>query len=197
VSLTDALAPDGDGHTELSADDCEGLIPSYVTTRGDLFDAEQRNIVAALRHAPPRTARLLDDKYLRELHKSMLGQVWDWAGRYRTRETNIGIDPSDIAGAVRTLVDDTTAWVDMAVYDPDELCARFHHRIVQIHPFPNGNGRHGRIAADYLLVSLGEATFTWGQRLNVGTDDLRRTYRLALKRADGGDISALLTFCRS
>ena len=195
--MSDPLVPQADGHTELPEEDREGLIPSYIATLGDLFDAEQRNIAAALRRRAPSTDALLDDKYLRDLHKAMLGRVWTWAGRYRTRETNIGIDPTQISAAVRTLVDDARTWVEAGTFEPDELAARFHHRLVQIHPFPNGNGRHGRIATDHLLLSMDEPTFTWGRNLDVEAEELRRDYRRALQRADDGYIDQLLAFCRS
>ena len=195
--MSDPLMPDGDGHTELTHEDRDGLIPSYIATRADLFDAEQRNIATALRRRPPSAEDLLDDKYLRDLHRAMFNQVWTWAGRYRIRETNIGIDPTQITTAVRTAVDDARAWVQMETFEPDELAARFHHRLVRVHPFPNGNGRHGRIAADYLLLVMGAADFTWGRNLDVATDELRRRYRQALQQADGGQIDELLAFCRS
>jgi len=195
--VSDPLVPDGDGHTELSEEDREGLIPSYIATRADLFDAEQRNITAALRRRAPSVDVLLDDKYLRDLHRAMFEDVWTWAGQCRIRETNIGIDPTQIAVAVRNLVDDARAWVEMETYEPDELASRFHHRLVQIHPFANGNGRHGRIAADYLLLSMDAPPFTWGRDLKVATDDLRRRYRRALQRADNGQIDELLAFCRT
>jgi len=195
--LSGPLTPEGEGHTTLSEEDREGLIPSYIATRADLFDAEQRNIATALLRRTPTTNVLLDDKYLRDLHKAMFGRVWTWAGRYRTRETNIGINPIHITTTVRNLVDDASTWIDMRTFQPDELAARFHHQLVQIHPFPNGNGRHGRVAADYLVHALGETAFTWGQLLDVDTDELRQTYRQALQRADDGDIAQLLTFCRA
>ena len=166
-------------------------------TRGELFDAEQRNIARALLRRPPTVDKLADDKFLRDLHETMFDQVWEWAGRYRLRETNIGITPNQIPTAIRTLVDDTKAWVDHGTYEPDELAVRFHHRLVAIHPFPNGNGRHARIAADYLIKSLGRESFGWGVGLDVDTDELRAAYRIALQRADGGDITALLAFART
>ncbi len=191
------LLPLGDGHTELTEDDRVGLIPSHITTRGDLIGAEQRNIAFALLRRPPALATLLDDRYLRGLHRNMFGLVWEWAGRYRRRETNIGIDSRQIPVSVRTLVDDTIAWVDNETYEPDELAVRFHHRLVAIHPFPNGNGRHGRIAAEYLVTALGRPRFGWGIGLDISTEDLRAAYRHALQRADAGDIEELLAFARS
>ena len=197
--MTDALVPigDGDGHTELSEDDRLGLIPTYIATRGELFEAEQRNIAEAMLGRHPTSAELLDDSYIRQLHRVMFGKVWRWAGTYRRRETNIGIDPIDITVAVRDLVCDATTWIELGTYEPDELAIRFHHRMVAIHPFPNGNGRHGRIAADYLVTSLGHPAFTWGSRLDVDTDELRRRYIEALHDADDGDISGLIEFARN
>ena len=192
-----SLEPGVEGHTELPEEDRECLIPSHIATRADLYEAEQRNIAVALRRRRPSIDALLDDKYLRDLHRDMFKDGWTWAGRYRRRETNIGIDPTRIAVAVRNLVDDARTWVELGTFEPDELAARFHHRLVQIHPFPNGNGRHGRVAADYLVLSLGAQAFTWGRGLDVSTDELRRTYRHALQRADNGQIDDLLAFCRS
>lgn len=195
--MTDALLPIGDGHTELSPEDHDGLIPTYIATRGELFDAEQRNISQALLRRPPQTAELLDDQYLRDLHQAMFGQVWNWAGQYRQRETNIGIEPTQIAVAVRSLVDDVTWWIGAQTFPVDEIAVRFHHRLVAIHPFRNGNGRHGRIAADYLAQALGAEPFSWGRHLNVSTTNLRKTYQSALQAADAGEIDPLLTFARS
>ena len=195
--MTDALVPIGDGHTELSEDDRLGLIPTYIATRGELFEAEQRNIAEAMLGRHPTSAELLDDSYLRQLHRVMFGKVWRWAGTYRRRETNIGIDPIDITVAVRDLVRDATTWIELGTYESNDLAIRFHHRMVAIHPFPNGNGRHGRIAADYLVTSLGHPAFTWGSRLDVDTDELRRGYFEALHDADDGDISGLIEFARN
>lgn len=96
IAVTDPLVPIGDGHTELSEEDRLGLIPTYIATRGELFDAEQRNIAEALLRRRPSLQQLLDDKYLRDLHQAMFGRVWEWAGRYRRTKTNIGIDPTRI-----------------------------------------------------------------------------------------------------
>lgn len=195
--MVDLSISAGDGQTPLSHEDVEGLIPTHIATRGDLFEAEQRNIAEALLRRPPPTAALLDDRYLRELHKHMFGRVWTWAGKYRSRETNIGVNPAEISVAVRSLVDDARAWVEYGAYEPDESAVRFHHRLVAIHPFRNGNGRHGRVAADYLVMSLGRPRFAWGAALHRATPSLRKEYQTALQEADSGSITRLLVFARS
>lgn len=195
--MTDPLLPVGDGHTALSEEDRQGLIPSHIATRGELFDAEQTNIAEALFRRAPSPDQLLDDRYLRDLHRAMFGNVWKWAGQYRRRETNIGIEPNEIPVAVRTLVDDARSWIEHGAYEADELSVRFHHGLVAVHPFANGNGRHGRIAVDYLALAVGRERFTWGAGLDVDTDELRATYRRSLQRADAGEIADLVAFARS
>ncbi len=195
--MADPLLRFGDGHTELTEDDREGLLPSYISTRGELNDAEQRNIVEALLLTPPTVEELLDDAYLRSLHRAMFDEVWAWAGRYRLRETNIGIDPRLISTEVRTLVENALAWIEHKSFDPDELCIRFHHRLVEIHAFPNGNGRHGRIAADYLVETLGRASFSWGATGHADPAAVRESYVSALVQADRGHFDDLIAFARS
>jgi Fic-DOC domain mobile mystery protein B len=158
---SDPLLPLGDGHTPLGDDDRHGLKLSYITTRGELNEAEQANILKARQgRRPPTLEALLDDKYLRDLHRAMFGDVWTWAGSYRRLETSIGIDPGQIGVCVRDLVADARVWAEHEA--PLGVAVRFHHRLVWIHPFPNGNGRHGRQAADYLMEALAQPPFTWG-----------------------------------
>lgn len=189
--------PAGDGRTELSEEDRLGLIPTYIATRGELFEAEQRNIAGALLRRGPALDQLLDDGYLRGLHRAMFSEVWEWAGNYRRRETNLGVEPNQISVGVRTLVDDARAWVEHDTFGPDEIAVRFHHRLVVIHPFPNGDGRHGRIAADYLVARLDREPFSWGASLAITTDRLRSAYRRALQLADDGQVDELLEFARA
>lgn len=195
--MTDPLLPVGEGQTELPEEDREGLIPTYISTRGELFEAEQRNIAIALMRRSARAEQILDDRYLRELHKSMFGEVWRWAGRYRLRETNIGVAPDLIATEVRKLTADVAAWIDHETYDWEDVVARFHHRLVKIHPFPNGNGRFGRVAAGMLSVALGGPALSWGSKLNLETAELRKRYLDALHAADTGDFSKLVEFASS
>lgn len=195
--MSDWRFPQDDGHTPLSEQERQGLLLSHIATRDDLNDAEQRNIARALRRRAPTVDRLLDDMYLRGLHKAMFGEVWEWAGKYRRRVTNIGVAPAHIATDLRMLTDDARDWVKREYFEPDELAVRFHHRLVTIHPFPDGNGRHSRICADYLVQALGQAPFSWGAHLDLKTDALRHTYLTALRNADRGDFALLLSFATS
>ena len=195
--MSDWRFPQDDGHTPLSEEDRQGLLLSHIATRDDLNDAEQRNIAKALRRRAPTVDKLLDDMYLRGLHKAMFGEVWEWAGKYRQRVTNVGVAPAQISTDLRTLTGDAKEWVEHRYFEPDELAVRFHHRLVTIHPFPDGNGRHSRISADYLAQALRQPHFSWGARLDMETDALRHAYLSALRTADRGDISPLLRFARN
>lgn len=197
--MTDPLYDGEDeANTPLEAEEREQLIPTYITTRAELNEAEQVNITRAslwLRRA--RNVDVLDDAFLRDLHKRMFGEVWKWAGQYRKTPRNIGIDAYRIPMAVRELVQDARYWVDNGTYPPDEIAIRFSHRLVSIHPFPNGNGRHSRLVADLLAMELGQPRFTWGRANLVDPGETRRAYVAALRAADGGEIKPLLAFARS
>lgn len=186
-----------DAATPLTPEERDGLIPSYITLRHELNEAEQANILAAGEWAFARTREVLDEKFLKGLHKRMFGRVWRWAGAFRLTERNIGVAPHRIAVELRTLLDDCRYWIEHGTYPPDEIAARFHHRLVSIHPFPNGNGRHARLATDLLLARLGQAHFSWGQANLVDAGETRRAYVAALRAADGRDLRPLLEFVRS
>ena len=189
---------DDDANTPLTAEEREQLIPSYITLRSELNEAEQINITEANRWlVRARSVNVLDDDFLRGLHKRMFGQVWKWAGQYRTSERNIGIEAYRIAMEVRQLLGDVRYWVDQGTYPPDEIAVRFSHRLVSIHPFPNGNGRLSRLVADILVMQLGQPRFTWGRANLVDPGETRKAYVRALQAADAGDIGPLLEFSRS
>ena len=192
---------DGDdaANTPLTPDERVGLIPSYITLRRELNEVEQINIGRGDRWAFSNRARhdVLDEKFRCELHKRMYGDVWKWAGKFRTTPRNIGVDAWQIAPDLRVLLDDVRYWIAYKTYPPDEIAVRFHHRLVFIHPFPNGNGRFSRLAADMLAVRLGQKRFSWGSGNLVAIADLRRHYVDALQSADRDVIVPLLEFARS
>lgn len=186
-----------DAATPLTPDERRQIIPTYITTRAQLNEAEQIGITGADSWAFARKRNVLSEKFLLGLHKRMFGKVWRWAGTLRTTERNIGITAYKIRAELRTLLDDVRFWLDHQTYPPDEIAVRFHHRLVWIHPFPNGNGRHARMAADLLAVSLGRSRFTWGSASLVKAEETRARYVAALKVADSHDIAPLLAFARS
>jgi Fic-DOC domain mobile mystery protein B len=141
------------------------LIPAYIAYRRELNEAEQENIARAQDWALNRRRDPLREKFVQELHRRMLGDVWRWAGKFRTSERNLGIALYEIPVALRQLLDDTKAWIEYKTYPPDEIAVRFHHRLVQIHPFPNGNGRHARLMADLLVMRLGGERFPGEARI--------------------------------
>lgn len=197
--MTDPLFDEDDeANTPLTAEEREQLIPTYITLRSELNEAEQINIAQANRWLGRMRKRdVLDDAFLRELHKRMFAEVWKWAGQYRLTARNIGIDAYRIPTEVRTLVDDVRFWVDNATYTPDEIAVRFSHRLVSIHPFPNGNGRLSRLVGDLLAMQLGQPRFTWGRANLVDAGETRRAYVDALRAADADNIEPLLIFARA
>jgi Fic-DOC domain mobile mystery protein B len=186
-----------DAATPLTPEERAQLIPTYITTRAQLNEAEQINITEVDLWAFNRKRDVLSEEFLRNLHKRMFRKVWKWAGTFRTSERNIGIDAYRIGVELRTLLEDVAYWMANNTFAPDEIAVRFHHRLVLIHPFPNGNGRHARLAADLLAVKLGQKRFTWGSANLVQPAATRSAYVAALKAADSHDIAPLLAFARS
>jgi Fic-DOC domain mobile mystery protein B len=189
--------------TPLDDEELAGLRPSWVTTRDELNQVEADNIFQARLWAFARRGRLwyLEPDRLNLLHLRMLGEVWSWAGQQRRRETNVGVEPYQIPIALRDLCDDTRARIGDGTnlaYEPDELAVRFHHRLVAIHPYPNGNGRHSRLVTDLLVRDLGVDEFSWGTQ-DIGTaGDTRQRYMSALRAADSAqDFTGLVKFARS
>lgn len=197
--MSDALFDADDGaNTPLSPEERDGLIPTYITTRNELNDAEHANISDADRWAFTRKRDVLSQTFLRALHKRMFGKVWRWAGTF-SQESNrrIGVDYWRIEVELGDLIDTVQYWIAHQTYAPDEIAVRFHHKLTWIHAFPNGNGRHARLAADLLAASLQQRPFTWGSVGLVGITSLRDRYVAALRTADAHDIGPLLAFARS
>ncbi len=192
--LTDA---EDDSATPLTTEEQQDLIPSYITTRNQLNEVEQLGIAEADRWAFSRKRNVLEERFLLSLHKRMFQDVWKWAGSFRTTPRNIGVDAYQITVDLRQLINDVNYWVEHATFPPDEIALRFHTRLTWIHPFPNGNGRHARLAADLLVVSLGGERFTWGGSGLVDTNTMRSAYIDAVRAGDNHDFAPLLAFARS
>jgi Fic-DOC domain mobile mystery protein B len=187
------------GATPLDPDESAGLVPGHIATREQLDEWEADNILAGERWAARAAGRraILDDAFVRELHRRMFDRTWKWAGTYRATEKNLGVAPERIAVELRKLLEDTKARLSGKVAPLDEIAARFHYRLVSIHPFANGNGRHARLMTDLLLAANGAAPFTWGQGNLVHAGEVRERYLAALRAADARDFAPLIAFVRS
>lgn len=192
-----------DGATPLDPDEMEGLRFSHIQTRGQLDELEQINIQSGLkwlnRQKKKKNLDIFTEAFVCDLHKKLFGDVWKWAGSFRKTGKNLGCDAVYIGIELRNLLDDARYQVENDSYPPRELAARFHHRLVKIHPFPNGNGRHSRIMADALLtIALGEDPIDWAGGHDLQSmSEQRKKYIAALRSADAGDYEPLINFVDS
>ncbi|MEZ4811867.1 MAG: mobile mystery protein B [Allomuricauda sp.] len=189
------------GQTPLDEDEKEGLLIPTIATREELDEFEQQNIEEAIQWLLARSLKpeqILNEKFVCKLHKQMFGNVWAWAGKFRKTDKNLGIDKWQIPIALKSLCDDTLFWIENEVYSAEEIAIRFKHRIVFIHCFPNGNGRHSRLMGDVIIEKIfGQAMFSWGAKDLTMEGDTRTSYLKALKKADDNNFESLLDFARS
>ena len=187
-----------EGATPIAPDDLEGLIPS-LSTQTELNEFEAQNVVNGMLWAGSSTTirnSLLEAKTLRTLHQRLFGETWKWAGSYRTTLKNIGCEAWQIPGLLKCLQDDVKIWIEHQGYSPGEIAARFHHRLVWIHPFPNGNGRFARLATDLLCGQQGWPLSSWGSADLGKAGEARAAYISALRTADNHDFTPLISFIR-
>ena len=187
-------------NTSLEPEEQKDLIPS-LATREELNEWERDNILQARQWAlaDRQLSRLnpVAEEYVRKLHGRMFDQTWKWAGTYRKTEKNLGVPVPQIHERLAQLLGNAAYWIENKTYDVDECAIRFHHELVVIHAFPNGNGRHARLIADVLTAKNGNSVFSWGSNDIVSAGNARHAYLEALRAADRGDIRPLLTFSRS
>lgn len=191
-----------DGTTPIDPEEAEGLIPTYLTTRAELNQWEALNIARAQEWATDRkNLDPLSVEVLCDLHKRMFDETWSWAGEFRQSEKNISpYHWSQIPVLLRELIADTQFQYKKSDRTPEQvdgIAVRFHHRLVRIHPWPNGNGRHARLATDLLLRNWGRSPFTWGGTDLVAEGETRRRYIAGLRAADGWEYGPLCKFVRS
>jgi Fic-DOC domain mobile mystery protein B len=188
------------GQTPLDEDEKDGLLIPTITTRGELDEFEQLGVEKAnewLLNKRFNTAQILSEEFVKEMHKRMFGDIWKWAGDFRKTNKNIGVDKFMIVMELKKLLDDCNYWIENKVFPEDEIAVRLSHRIVLIHPFANGNGRHSRMMADVLITKgFGKPYFTWGS-VNLNKEGEARTkYLAALRVADLNDYKPLIEFAR-
>lgn len=188
-----------EGATPIDPDEAQGLRLTHITTRGELDRWEQENIIQALAWLErSKPTDILNESFIKNLHRRMFGDVWKWAGQFRHSDKNIGGPWHQVPMSVRNLCDDAHLWLELRDESPDQIAVRFHHRLVSIHPFANGNGRHARLMTDALLeFVLNRSRFTWGTADLSKPGDARHEYIAALHAADQQDYGALLAFARA
>ena len=189
------------GQTPLDEEEKDGLKIKTIETKGELDEFEQKNIEQAIQWTLGRkykTDKIISESFIKSLHQRMYSEVWIWAGNFRQTNKNIGVDRWQIPTELRKLLDDTLFWIEHNSFSEDEIAIRFKHRIVSIHCFPNGNGRHSRLMADLITEKIFKRkVFTWGQSNISSKHDIRTEYLNALKKADKGNYTDPINFSRS
>jgi Fic-DOC domain mobile mystery protein B len=189
------------GQTPLDEEEKDGLLILTISTRGELDEFEQQNIEKAVQWILGRAFKpelFFTEEFVRMLHKRMYADVWAWAGEFRKTNKNIGVDKWKVPSDLKYLLDDAKYWHENNTYTQDEIAVRFKHRIVSIHCFPNGNGRHSRLMADIIIEKIyKQPVFSWGAANLTDEGDTRKSYLKAVKTSDTGDYSLLLAFARS
>jgi len=190
-----------DGQTPIDEEEKEGLLIETISTKAELDEFEQLNIEEALQWAfgkKFKPKQVFTERFICNLHKRMYGNIWAWAGTFRKTDKNIGVDKHQIPMKLKVLCDDALYWSENSTYPPEEIAIRFKHRLVSIHCFPNGNGRHSRLMADIIIEKLfAKEPFSWGAGNLTKANEARTTYLKAVKRADLGEYQKLLAFALS
>jgi Fic-DOC domain mobile mystery protein B len=185
------------GATDLDQDELSGLLPTHLIVQAQLNEWEQVNILNAEKWLSSRKPKnVLSEEFCRSLHKKMFDQTWSWAGTFRRSDKNIGVDWTQISVNLKNLLEDTKYWLKYQVYSLNEVGARFHHRLVSIHCFPNGNGRHARLMTDALMIENGQSRFSWGSLMKDSVL-ARSKYLESLRDADKGSLEPLKKFLNS
>lgn len=190
-----------DGQTPLDEEEKEGLLITMISTREELDEFEQYNIEKAIQWIYSRKLKkeqLLSEKFIKELHKKMYGEVWRWAGKFRTSEKNLGVTSYKIATELKVLIDDCLFWIENNTFEPVEIAVRFKHKLVSIHCFSNGNGRHSRLMADLIMEKIFvKPVLGWGGNNLVQQNNTRNHYIKAVKLADKNEFRTLIEFAQS
>jgi Fic-DOC domain mobile mystery protein B len=188
------------GQTPLSEEEKEGLRVGSITTRQDLDEFEQQNIDKAIERLAGKkfkVEKLLTERFVKDLHREMFGDVWTWAGEFRRSDKSIGVDWRIISVEIKKLLDNCYYWLDNKIFSEEEIAIRLSHGLVKIHPFVNGNGRHSRLIADVMMEKIFyKDIFSWGKLDLESINNERSRYIVALRKADEGDYNCLLTFAQ-
>ena len=189
------------GQTPLEEEEKEGLLVSTITTHGELNEFEQQNIEKAIEWTLGRKfnkEKIISENFVRELHGKMFGDVWNWAGKFRRTNKNLGCDLKRVSAELKKLNDDCRYWLGNKIYPEEEIAIRYKHRAVSIRCFSNGNGQHSRLMGDIIVNHIfGKKVFTWGGANLNKTGELRNNYLNAIRKADKGDLLPLIEFAKT
>lgn len=185
-----------------AGDDASGLMQRQLTDRAARNAAELETISRAYNKHIYRARRKragaawLTDQFIRAVHYDMFGEIWEWAGKYRTGPVNIGFDFHLIPEQIKLLCGDFSYWNSEKSSMPQlEIAARLQNRLTRIHPFTNGNGRHARLITDIYFYSVRLPLPKWPQiQLLSEGDQIRSRYIEAMKTADQEDYRELIAF---
>jgi Fic-DOC domain mobile mystery protein B len=185
-------------------DDTSGLIQKQLTDRRARNAAELDAISRAYNKHIYRARRKragtewLNDELIRRVHFDMFGEIWEWAGKYRTDSVNIGVEFHLIPEQIKLLCGDFNYWnSDKGAMPPLQIAARLQNRLTRIHPFINGNGRHARLITDIFFHSVKHPLPKWPQiQLLSEGDQVRSRYIEAMKAADKEDYRELMAFMK-
>jgi Fic-DOC domain mobile mystery protein B len=189
-----------EGQTPIDEDEKEGLLIKSITTRSELDEFEQLNIEKAIQWTIGKKwgkDYILTEVFIKELHRRMFNEVWSWAGTFRKTNKNIGVDKHQISISLKQLLDDCLFWLSNKIYTEDEIAIGFKHKLVKIHCFPNGNGRHSRLMADIIISQIFERpVYKWGKTNLNRKGEARSNYLTAIRAADNGNINPLIIFAK-
>jgi Fic-DOC domain mobile mystery protein B len=198
ATMNDTTEPEG----ATAGEDLSGLLlphlldrPSRDVVETELIDRAYQKYIFRARPKQKETTWLRPE-FIRQVHRDMFGELWDWAGKYRTVNLNLGVDWHQIQEHVARLCGDFTYWdSEQSKMPVFEIAARLQSHLTRIHPFKNGNGRHARLITDIFFHSRKMKLPRWPQiqRLSQG-DRLRKDYVAAMKKADQEDYSGLIAF---
>ena len=190
-----------DGQSPLSEEEKEGILLKTISTREELDEFEQQNIETAIEWTIRQRFsldRILTMEFIKEVHRRMFDNTWEWAGQFRKSNKNLGVDKLQISTSLKVLLDDCRYWIENETYSNDEIAIRFKFRLVKIHPFPNGNGRHSRLCADILISHVfNENVFTWGGLDLIKPGDSRKKYIDSIHNAEQMEMKSLIAYARS
>jgi len=165
---------------------------------GELDELEDLNIQKGLEWLNrQKDPNYLSTEFICKLHEKLFGDVWKWAGKYRTAEVNISkYRYYDVAPQLKNLFEDAKLWIQHGKMSWEEISEEMHKRLVTIHPFTNGNGQTTRIYVEYVQKRNNQGIPRWMASMSHSPAKRRDKYIQALRSADKGDFGPLIEFMK-